>query len=225
MMFHFLFSGLILSALRRRMNSGRRFQRGIGLVETLITMALLGMVLSLAGQIAVSGFRYSRQSLEGQQCWRDAATANDRLARELRHCEAIIWPVYSDWQDGREITAAKGKNLLLACKFRSSKQSKGVVVGYRYLGAKGVLERCVYPASYKFSSASLTSNAGMSSRQTLLTGVTGFSFWSVPASKCCGLSMLGLSFTVMPIPQNKSYSRAYAQCGLSLCTEVQTGGL
>ena len=195
--------------------------RAASIAEALITMAVLGIVLSLAGQIAVHSFRCSRQSLDGQQCWRDAAAVNDRLARELRRCEAIVWPVYTDWTEGREITAAKGKNLLLACRLAAAGQDDGIVIGYRYLGKKGLLERCVYPASFKFTTSSLTSDKGILSRQILLRGVTGFSFWSAPVKKCCGKNMLGFGLTVMPVPQNKSYSQAYAQCGMSLCTEVR----
>lgn len=202
-----------------------RRSQAVSLVEILIVMAVFGMVLSLAGQMAVCGFRYMRQSSEGQQCWRDAAVVNERVARELRQCEAIVWPVYDDWETGRELSAAPGKNALLACRCRSSQGKNAVLIGYRYLGSKGILERCVYPASYSFSSASLTSDAGMVSRQILLRGVTGFSFWSLPVNKCYGHSLLGVSFTVMPLGAAETYAKKYAGLGMHLCIEVQTRGL
>ena len=203
----------------------RRRPHAVGLAELLIAMAVFGAVLSLVGQMAVRGFRYSQQSLDSQYCMRDAALVNDLIGRELRHCEAIVWPEMSDWDRGRRVSSERGKTLLLACRLKLGEDSDRIVVGYRYLGAKGTLERCVYRASHRFTERNLNSASGIIARRVLLRGVTSFSFWSCSRVNCYGQSMLGAGFRVLPSANRTAYSKAYANLGNYLCTEVQVRGL
>ena len=179
--------------------------RAFTVVEMLITLAIFGVVLTLAGQVALAAFRHNAVNSHNAVVTRQGAVVLDSMSREMRQCENILWPNTTAWKNGctyqssNQSSSAKtaaSKNLLLAWQRRVDDEVS--IVGYRYLAKDAKLERLIFPANYKFTSASVEEESRLLKRETLLEGVSAFTFGSRSLLKSCGQPCFQLSFTIVP---------------------------
>lgn len=193
----------------------RRYRwQAMSYAETIIVLGLMGIILVMVGELTLGASRSSRQSTKSTVIHRQAIVALDTVARELRYCQAILWPRApgQGWNAGYSCQAASGQNLALVYRRCGLDKAQSTIVGYLYDGGKCQLERVAYVRGFVPTANNTRLANYIVSRRTLATNITGVSFFTNKTSNYNGVALAGLC---LQIPGYNQVATAYRPTSLS----------
>lgn len=209
-----------------RLSRNRAYsQAAFSLAEMLITLGLFSALLTIVGQFALGAFRFQTDNVATQDSVRQGALACDLWSRDLRHCEAIVWPKYTDWSKGRVYKFPAGSNAVVVYRLRWGKEASTSLVGYRYWVKTGRLERCVFSSKQTMSAAALLKENAPLARKQLLPAASNLSVWSCNQAQCGGQAVLGFSFYSKSADSAQKGSRSQMGLGMQYSSEIHAKGM
>lgn len=187
--------------------------RGTTLPETLVALALFGLVLALVADLAVASQRLHARGTDRAGLHRAAAVAADRMGRELRLCRKLYAPSLPEG-GGAARWGPTGGRLLVVFRCAGPEPGGDRVVGFRFEEARGRVERLLYQPD--FDPARPGSQVLLGAPRALATGLGGMAFWLPDPASRSGAPFAGLELAV---PGNA------AGPGARIPSEVRVKGL
>jgi len=166
---------VLTSASRRGALHGKgRMLSGHTLPEVLIVSCLFLMITGLVGELTAASVRTNSEAVSDTQQFRDLALSADRIGRELRWCERVLWPSSLTAQEllaGRSFKSGSDGDYCFVFQRRPVTGKRAQIIGLRWSRRDRRLYRVVYNSRFKAQASCLSQKSCISSERLLADGI------------------------------------------------------
>lgn len=165
----------LTSAFRRgALREKRQILSGHTLPEVLIVSCLFLMITGLVGELTAASMRTNGEAVSDTQQFRDLALAADRIGRELRWCEKVLWPSSAAAQSlyaGRSFKSCSESDYCFVFRLRPVTGKRAQIIGLRWSCRDKRLYRVVYNSGFKAQASCLNRKSCIASERLLADGI------------------------------------------------------